>query len=776
MIRGLALEKLGKKLRSKQVEVLVVVILFLFSFRVVNWFEYPYILLSGDFRPPLVHEAFVNRVLHTWDEIDFGSPSFYPPRILDPFNLFTTILQSLSIDLYLAQIIAIFLMYFFTSLLMYVYVKQLTDGDIPAAFVAALFLVANVHLVSDREQTAVGFIGVTLMILPSLVTFAKGIKTKSFKLTIISGLLFIFTYGSFPNYRVALLCGIALLLTAMCLFVSNGLNFNYRPGSGKMLRISVNVDLLSQYAKQVLLFVLSLLTASIWIIALLIPNIAHLFASYKELGAPPFVLFIQPHDVLRLIAKWSFYVGAFGKPYVPYSGIYMQNPLVAILSYVPPIIAFSSLVMSKSRKLTIYFSIVAIFFLLLTSAFNPYLPQLYFAMTTYVPLMLAFRESTNWIFFVVLSYSILIGIAFSTLYHKYRKKVVQLLVLGLAASLFLSSSYPLVTGDVARNWLNPSIKGSYFPSSYSELNNMLSNEYWALCLPQRQTYIVYNFSKGQFDCGNPYPFIFSKPVISGIGTEYLGSEHPDLVNRLHELLRTDPNGAPKFLGMLGIGYLILEKDLISGNTYDVNELKLNDTAQFVLAKNWEEVALFNNTDALEKLYVADKLLDFTSLDGLYQVTKETDWHTLQHSVLVNPASSTNIANTTLMLPENLVWQELSPTSYEVHVHSRGPFVLVFLENYDADWKVTVNSILVPEENHHVVSAFANGWLIDKIGDITITVYYQTQNMFTESIVASAVLSALLLVFFSKAELKTVAESIHRKLRRKPKSEDIHSNS
>jgi hypothetical protein len=767
-------EKLKKKLHSRQAEILVVVILLLFSLRVVNWFEYPYILLSGDFRPPLVHEAFVNRVLHTWDEIDFGAPSFYPPRILDPFNLLTTIFQRLSIDLYSTQIMTLFLLYFFASLLMYFFVKRLTSGDIPAAVVAALFLVANVHLVSDREQTAVGFIDVSVMILPSLVTFAKGIDTNSYRSTLISGILFILTYGFFPNYRVALLCGLALFLTALCLFILKGLTTSYEPNFSKRMKIPFDTKLFIQYTKHILVFVISAAVASLWIIALLVPNLTSLLASYKELATPPFVLSIEPHDVFRLIAKWSFYQSAFGKPYVPYASIYMQNILLVVLSYLVPIIAFASLLISKFRKLALYFSIVAILFLLLTSGLNPYLPQLYFAMTTYIPLMFAFRESTNWIFFVVVSYSFLIGIAFSTLYHKCRRKILQLLVLGFAFSLFISSSYPLVTGDVSRNWLNPSIKGAYFPSSYSELNDMLTTDSWALCLPGRQTYIVYNFSQGQFDCGNPYPYIFSKPVITGLGTEYLGSEHPELVNELHELLRTDPTGVPKFLGILGIRYLILEKNIISGNTYGVNELKLNNTAEFVLAKNWEEVALFNNTDALEKLYVADNPLDFTSLDDLYQLTKETGWQTLQHSVFVNTTLSNSLASTALTLPEDFSWQELSPTSYEIHVNSKGPFVLVFLENYDPNWEVAVNDILLPETNHHIVTAFANGWLINKTGDLAITVYYHTQSLLTESVETSAALSVFLLALFSKAELKTVVESIRRRLRHERKSGGINS--
>jgi len=891
------LEKLKARLHVKSVEVLVIASFFFFSLRIINWFEYPYIVAGGDFRPPLVNEAFVNRVLYTWNEIDFGIPSVYPPRILDPFYFSITIFQTFGMNLYLAQIVTLFLMYFFTSNLMYIYVKQLTDGDSTAAFTAALFLTANVHLVSDREQTAIGFINTALIILPSLVTFTEGIKTKSSKLIIVSGLLFALTYGFFPNYRVAFLGIIALTLTALYLFMSRGLKVNYQKVSGRLLNIVIDTDLLRVYLKHLLTFFVILLLVSLWIILLLITNFVALSGAYKEIGAPPFVLNIQSHDVFRLIAKWSFYKGALGQPYVPYKDVYMHDPLIVTISYIPPTIAFASLLTSKLRKLSLYFSVLALIFLPVTSAWNPYFNELYFSLATQIPLMLAFRESTNWIFFVVLSYSVLIGATFSAICHKFSKKSFKFFTLVFAAVLFLSTSYPLVTGDVTRNWLNPSIKGSYFPSSYAELNTVLSNQYWAILLPQRNTYVVYNFSQGQFSCGNPFPLIFSKPVISGVGTEYVQSESPELINKLHELMRTSINyrniapeakasassiwddgyepdkavdgqghtrwssrkgvpqwleiewrqsrevskmnitfefayaedynieiwngtawatqivvdnntssewghvfpqpinttrlrlyftkasrfgsisiwelevyaqteGVPKFLGMLGIRHLILEKNIILGSAYNVNELKLNESKYFVPARKWDEITLINNTQAVEKLYAADDILSYETLDDMYKITEDLEWNILRHSVFVNSTSINKITDKTLEGPADFMWKELSPTSYEVHLTSKGPFILVFLESYDPHWKVCVDSNLLPEASHLKVNAFANGWLIENTGNLTITLEYETQKLLAASIIASIILPILPLIFLSRTELKTTLYLIHHKLKRK----------
>ncbi|NWF97276.1 MAG: discoidin domain-containing protein, partial [Candidatus Thorarchaeota archaeon] len=536
----------------------------------------------------------------------------------------------------------------------------------------------------------------------------------------------------------------------------------------------------------------------------------------------------------------------------------------------------------------------AMLFLVLTSAFSPLSSNLYLELAKYIPFMIAFRESAQWSFFVILSYSLLIGFTFSTLYHRVRNKVLQVFVLSLAIMIFFSSSYPLMTGDVARNWLNSNVKGYFFPDSYVKLNTMLSNQYWTLLLPQRYTYVSYNFSGVPLNSGNPYPLIFSKPVISGLGTEYVQSENLDLLNRVYGLMLTngyrnvapegkasassvekegliptraidgDNNtrwasekgmpqwfeiewsyareltkirivfeaayandyaietwngsnwatqievenntsleneyvfsrsipatklrieftkalrfnqtsiwelevfaqngGLSRFLGTLGIKHFVLEKDFMSGAAYDISQLKFNENDNFVLIKEWDEISLYNNTNALQKISIADNILSYTTLDDMFQTVQESTWETLQHSVLLNATSPNTIGNNALVSPENFVWRELSPTGYEVHVESKGSFVLVLLESYDEHWKVSVNGNQIKEKNHQEANAFANCWLIDQTGDLTISIQYETQSLFLLSAVASLALPALLLAFLNRKDLKKISNLIRSKLK------------
>jgi hypothetical protein len=886
----------------------MLVVFFLFSLRVINWFQYPYILASGDLRPPLVSGAFLKNVQYTWNEIDFGLPSVYPPRILDPFYFFITILQSLGIGLYLSEAVTAFLLFFLSSILMYVFVKQLTNGDIVASLVASLYLTSNLYLINDREVTALGFMDISLIILPCLITFTKSLKTQSYKVAAISGLLCTLTYATFPNYRNTLICLIMLGVLFVFYFASNGLHVSLygEKESKKTFGIHVDVTLLGRYFKLLAVFVVMLLLASIWVGAIVFSNFNVFSASYSQISTPSFVSGLNVYDITRLVTKWGFYSGALGRPYLPYAHVYLSDPSIIILCYLPAILAFASLLLSRKREITLFFGCVAILGIFLASgfSFNEYLNNFYSAFTG-LPFLNAFREPSNWVFFIIISFSILIGLTSSALFHRFKKNVLKIFIISLVVLLFIATAYPLTTGEVTENWLNPSIKGTSLPTSYVQLNNMLSNQYWALLLPQRGTYVAYNFSGIPFNTGNPYPLIFSKPIISGLGTEYLQSENSGLLNRVYSLMQTNQyenvapkgnasassveregetpalaidgnystrwasktgmpqwfeidwnstqelsevrivfqnayandytietcngsnwttqitvenntllepeyvfpqlttttklrinfteaspfnmvsiwelevygqtDGPSKFLGMLGIEYLVVEKDFISGNAYNVSELELNQDENFILTKEWDEVTLYNNTHALQKLYTADNILNYTTLDDMYQTVDESGWGTLQRSVLLNSTSNT-IENGALVPPENFMWTELSPTSYVAHVESKGAFFLVFLESYDKNWKVSVNGNPVSETNHQEVNAFANGWLINSTGNLTISIQYETQNVFLVSVVASLILPALLIAFLSRKDIKRVGNLIRHKFKpAKVKSEQEMQN-
>ena len=533
-------EETGKNLRglrgrihTNRVEILVLVVFLLVNLRVLTWFQLgqpDYVMFSGDLRPPVNPDALMQHAFNSWNMIDFGLPSVYMPRLLDPYMFLISMFESVGANLYSSEILAVYFVYVLVSLLMYLYVKTLFDGNVVAGFVASLFLITNVGLVVDREISAVGLIDTSLMILPTLLVFTLGMKKKSLKFMALSGFLFVLTYSFFPNYRTTALCLISLFITFLYLGIIKRVKANFNPSSIKT------------QIKPLAVFVVAVASISIWIVALIVANVGVFFSGYEQLAASPDLMKTVPsYDPIRLISMYSFYTNAYNgitslnRSYVPYREGYIvnssqANPLLIAVTFVPPLMAFGAILVSKRRRAPIYFAAVALLFLALVEGGA--------SVVSSIPFMMAFRLPTNWIYLVIFTFSILVGLFASGLYQRIKQAKLRIVSLVLIIALFSSAAYPLWTGDVATNFMDTATKGSYLPSYYNEVNSWISNDYWTLLLPQKSTYLLYNFpGHGVLPCGNPYPLVISKPYISGLGTEYVQSQNQDLLNETYGIMR-----------------------------------------------------------------------------------------------------------------------------------------------------------------------------------------------------------------------------------------------
>lgn len=688
-----------KTFQNHKVEILVLIVFCLINLRVLNWFQPGQFSMGGDFRPPISTEAFLQHALNSWNEVDFGVTSVYMPRLIDPLMSLSTAFQTVGADIGTSEMLTIYVIYVLAAMLMYFYVKHLLDGDVVAAFVASLFFITNISLITDREVTAINLMDVALTILPCLLAFTVGIKRKSMGFMLASGFLFTLTYAFFPNSRPSILCVISLGITLLYMAIKKG------------WRSAFKLETIQKYVRLISGFAVAAVFASIGIIAFVLSNFSVFAATYSETPSTSNVLsylsFVQPLDTVRLIAQWGFYSGEFSKPYVPYAPVYLSNPLVIALSYIPPLLAFAAAFVSKNRKATAFFLAVSLISLVLVNGVAA-------SIVNSIPLMKAFRVTTNWIFFAVFAFSILIGLTTSALYRKTKNHRLKLLTLLLTATVFFASTYPLFTGDVARNWLNPENKGVQMPPYFSEVENAISPRYWTIILPPRNPYAVYNTTEGLFDAGNPYPLIFTKPILTGIGTEYLQSPSSDLLNNVYNSVAngTDGNATLEYLGSIGIKYLLVENGIFYGNLTSTKNLSLlNETTELKIIAKWNDATLYENPYALEKLYVS----------GNAQFS----------------------------------WNEKSPTEYEATVSSDVPFTLVFLESYDSNWIASVNGKPVAESNHTTVKGFANAWNINSTGNTTIKLEYRTQSLTVLSVGASIILSACLVAVAYRKRINQV---------------------
>ena len=76
--------------------------------------------------------------------------------------------------------------------------------------------------------------------------------------------------------------------------------------------------------------------------------------------------------------------------------------------------------------------------------------------------------------------------------------------------------------------------------------------------------------------------------------------------------------------------------------------------------------------------------------------------------------------------EIITYQNIDPTKYVVKVYAKKPFMLSFPEAYDPLWKAYVNGKQIKSIPLHSV---INGFWINQIGELTITIEYETQRWF-----------------------------------------------
>jgi len=94
------------------------------------------------------------------------------------------------------------------------------------------------------------------------------------------------------------------------------------------------------------------------------------------------------------------------------------------------------------------------------------------------------------------------------------------------------------------------------------------------------------------------------------------------------------------------------------------------------------------------------------------------------------------------------YSEINPTRYVVHVNTTRPFFLVFSENYDPNWKASIDGKTL---QHFAANFFANGYYVDEIGEYEIIVEFSLQNLYRIGQVTAVVTFLICLVLVAIPE-------------------------
>ncbi len=551
-------------------EILIIIFFLILNLRILTWFQPNHIIMDGDLRPPINPIAFYTHALSLTNNIDYRLPSVYLPRLLEPFLSLTALFETIGLSIENAELTTIFTIYLLVQIVIYKIAKELTESK-TVGFITAVFFTSNTYLVVDRDISAIGFISLALTILPSLLAWIFALKKQSWKYMILSAILFSVTYATFPNYKAPLLA----ILSIFGIFI--------------YLRLQNTIILNRKLLKHIAIFLVTLILSSSWILTYFVINYQNFLATnINALTILSTTYYNHPSDVLRLITQWGFYSGDFGKPYIFYAQNYLTNFTLIILTYIPTTLVCMGLLILKSRKQQLFLSLCLISALILTMGFTINGAEIYFKLVTTISLLAPFRTPSNWTFILVLLFSLLIGMATKCIINKLRNNIQKIITLAVIFTVFFAGAYPLFNGDISRNWLNINDKGVILPDYFTEVDMYRPQDTWMLILPQKTSYLIYDFDGELLNCGNPYPLIFSKPYISGIGTEYVQSQQQQ---KILDTYKAAYKGDQQFLKYNNVTYLLIEYNIVLGNLTDIASIKILQT-NLTLIHQWKYASLF----------------------------------------------------------------------------------------------------------------------------------------------------------------------------------------
>lgn len=162
-------------------------------------------------------------------------------------------------------------------------------------------------------------------------------------------------------------------------------------------------------------------------------------------------------NIIRMQGAWDWYSGVGTDPYVPYAANYQNNPILLLLGFLLPILAFSALYFVRNRY-TIFFTLITIVGIIFSQGSHPPFGPVYNFLTQHVPLFWMFRSSWyKFSFLIALGYSFLGAISVSYIFDTLIKRKSKILNLKLAYIFLLF----IIFGTLI--YVYPFIDGEKFP-------------------------------------------------------------------------------------------------------------------------------------------------------------------------------------------------------------------------------------------------------------------------------------------------------------------------
>lgn len=525
------------------------------------WFRKGYLIAGGDNSIYLDPAINLYNYYYVWNvKFDAGVPSLERPKIF-PFSPFWLVGEKMGLSLEIIQRLWIVLHFILPGLFLYLLIKSFykssdnKDGGSAAGLIGAVSYMFNFLVIVDAIQPVLRPV---IAFLPLMLFFwMKALSEKNFSLKYPSIIALTSLLYASSNLNVASVSPIYIVLMIYLVY------FLITKGRLKhVLLMSVST------------MFLFLLTNLWWITNFYYSTIKASEGIISVVRGHNYLQSTLISEAFRTMGFWGFLQLLNNKTLVPFALSYYRFPLI-IITFLIPILGFSSLLFSGQRKYKLFFAVLALFGIFLSKGTN--LPFGFFYQFLYdkFPGFAVFREPfAKFTLISVFSFSVLIGLFAEDVFlhlSKTGRKILPVLAIGAIGILILLCWYPLLKGKNIQDesWYQDPHRSLYvkIPDYWYQAKdwfNKNNSSSKIMLFPKTHYGQVYQWQSG-ITSGDPIAlYLLPNPLI----------RHPDVFvneeNRLAKIVYQLPVLAEKadfwpYLNLFAVDFVLQQNDVFAEN-------------------------------------------------------------------------------------------------------------------------------------------------------------------------------------------------------------------
>lgn len=698
---------------------------------IIIWFKDGKLLATGEEGLMLTNPGRATDLYkYSWNDI--GSGEAIPVAQLVPFFYLESLIINLGLPLWIFQAGIFFSLMFLGSLSIFLLCKEVFKGQIKdsyeegLAFAASLFYILNpISMLGVWYRFLLVFMFFYALAPLFFYLYVLGINRKKkvfiFLVPLIS-LLFTFSFGNPAT---------VLLLWFLPFVYSISLSIQKSP------KRSFNIFPLLYFLVSCLFWVL----VNFWWLFPFIELSQSAFAAETDITQAVNTLRANSQDftldnVIRLIHGGFLYKNeAFGPIY--------KTPFFLVLSWFIPVLTIYGLVKLRSGQIKIFFITSFILLIFLVKGTSPPLGKIFLWFFERIIFLQVFRnplEKIGMLLPIIYAPLFSYGLFYSLQkIQSIKKRSILLIMALLGLAIF---HWPFFSGAFV-SFGKRDIRVVVPPSFQSANLAIPKGDHIILSIPVMGG--ASGFYKWQFGYkgveGGEYLFnypvitkfydatAFSSQVLIGISNGYLHN----LIG-VAQLFSADIVAYRKDTDVSSFGYNLDALERFQKMISDYSLVKFFDSEQLSLwALPQEKTLPVIYTPVLVRLGQSAKdlinLLEDNKFDPKSEVFICTDKSKCKPYLTSQDISQIRIE----VIPEKIEIKKISPVNYETNVfNSKGKFILVFNNNYHQGWTALIDGKLLDSSKHIVANGYANGFLIDKVGNFNISLRFSPETKIVNS--------------------------------------------